>query len=174
MTFAPILSVALVLHVPATSDRLPRSCVASTPLRTQDVTAVIRPGPLIDSVTLHADRDPRVYGCDRTGVPFERRRWCATAVGTLRGRRVTDPRLQLFCRDRRGRRVATAWVNPSARTRRVVVDNIAYPAVGGLPIRVASRRGIDYARARARFDLRELDGRGRVVARHRVLAQVSG
>lgn len=174
MTFAPVLTVAVVLHLPATSDRLPRSCVKSTPLRAQHVTAVIRTGPLIDSVTLRADRDARIYGCDRTGVAFERRRWCATAVGTLRGRRVTDPRLQLLCRDRRGRRVATAWVNPSARARRVVVDDIAYPAAGGLPIRVASTRGIDYARARARFDIRELDGRGRLVVRRRLLAQVSG
>ena len=174
MTFAPVLTVAVVLHVPATSDRLPRACLASTPLRGQHVTAVIRTGPLIDSVTLRGARDARVYGCDRTGVAFERRRWCATAVGTLRRQRVTDPRLELFCRDRRGRRVATAWINPSARASRVVVENVAYPVAGGLPIRVASRHGIDYSQARARFDIRELDSRGRVIARRRLLAQVAG
>lgn len=174
MTFAPLLTVAVVLHVPATSDRLPRSCVATTPLRAQHVTAVIRAGPLIDSVTLRADRDARIYGCDRTGVSFEGRRWCATAVGTIRGRHVTDPRLQLFCRDRQARRIATAWVNPSVRTTRVVVDGVAYPTAAGLPIRVASRRGIDYARVRARFRIRELDRRGRLIEGHRLLAQVSG
>jgi hypothetical protein len=174
LTFAPVLTVAVVLHVPATSDHLPRSCVTTTPLRKQHVTAVLRTGPLIDSVTLRADGDVRLYACDRTGVAFERRRWCATAAGILRVRRVTDPRLQLFCRTRGGRRVATAWVNPSPRANRVVVDNIAYPVAGRLPIRIASTHGIDYARARARFDVRELDSRGRLVTRHRLLAQVSG
>jgi hypothetical protein len=87
---------------------------------------------------------------------------------------VTDPRLSVLCRDRAGRVVATAWINPTDAARQLSVDGERYPVAAGLPVRVATRMHVDYDHARAIFDVTERDGRGRVLAHRRVVAHVAG
>jgi len=65
---------------------------------------------------------------------------------------LLDPRLDILCRDRKGRALAYAWVDPAAGVRWIGVDQGSYTEVyevlARLPVRIASIRGIQAGRAR--------------------------
>jgi hypothetical protein len=91
---------------------------------------------------------------------------------------VADPRLNILCVDKRDRHVASAFVNTVPGARWIAVDQgpftELYPAARGLPIRVSSTRGVDYAHARATFRISQLGAGGRVLVRGRLVARVAG
>ena len=91
---------------------------------------------------------------------------------------MSDPRLDVLCLDRKRRHVGSAFVNPVRGARWIAVDQGSYrelyPVAAGLPVRIASTRGVDYGRARATFVITQNGADGRVLARSRLLAQVAG
>jgi len=153
-------------------------CLALTSFRRGAVLVVDRRGRLTRSLTVAQRGSPDVFACDATGVPLERREWCGASAGRLGNGRVTDPRLALLCRDRRGRHVAAAFVNPLPTARWVAVEqprfSELYPAAAGLPVRIATVAGVDYEHARATFRIAQLDAHGRVLSRARLVAHVAG
>jgi hypothetical protein len=155
-----------------------RQCLARGPFRTGPVVVIERRGKVADSVTVARGGDPRVFACDRTGVALEGHAWCGTSEGILRHGVLRDPRLDILCVDRRDRHVAAAWVNMPRGTRWVGVKQGAFvelfPAATRLPVRIATARGIEYARSRATFSLAYYAADGRVLTRRRLTAQVAG
>ena len=91
---------------------------------------------------------------------------------------MTDPRLELLCRDHAGRHIASAFVNPRDGARWISVEQRRftelYPTAAGLPVRIATARDVHYAHARATFRVAQLDARGRVLSRGLLTAQVAG
>ena len=82
-----------------------------------------------------------VLGCDRTSA----RRggsWCARSAGRVRSGRLSDPRVDILCRDRHGRAVGFAWVDPAPATRWIGVETDSGvevdPVTGSLPVRIAT------------------------------------
>jgi hypothetical protein len=103
--------------------------------------------------------------------------WCGVAAWETESGRVADPRLSL-CYGTRGRAVAGfAWVNPVRRARWVVVDQPRYREVyatgAGLPVRVETVSGLERAGS-AVFHVTELDGRGVMLVRREVVAEIAG
>jgi hypothetical protein len=153
-------------------------CIAQTSLRRGSVVVVERAGRITRSLTIAQRASPDVFACDATGVRLEGRDWCDVSVGRLAHGRVSDPRLGLLCRDRRGRHVATAFVNPTRGALWVAVAQQGfselYPTAAGLPVRIATRTGVDYEHARATFRITQLGAAGRVLERVRIVARVAG
>src|SRR5262249_9258287 len=142
------------------------------------VVVVERGGRITHSLTIVQRGSPEIFACDATGVRLEGREWCGLSAGRLKHGRASDPRLELLCRDRRGRHVASAFINPSHRARWVAVAqrgfNELYPTAAGLPVRIATTTGVDYGHARATFRVTQLDADGSVLERARIVAQVAG
>ena len=167
-----------VAHVPvATGGSLGR-CLRETPFRSGEVVVVTRIGVVTRSVTVLHSGDPQLVACDKTGVPLERREWCGLSVGILRRGRLPDPRLDILCVDRRRRHIASAWINPAKGARWIGVDQGSvtelYPAAASLPVRVATRRTVDYRRSRATFSITQYAGDGHVIVRTILAARVAG
>jgi hypothetical protein len=115
-------------------------------------------------------------GVDRAG---ERRRpWCSGSAGRLFEGRLLDPRLDVGCRDGKGRPLAYAWIEPVSGAHWIGVDQGGYTEIyevlGGLPVRVATGRNIDLARSRAVFEISQYGVGGRELIRERVEAGVAG
>jgi hypothetical protein len=153
-------------------------CIEETTFRRGSVVVVERVGRITRSLTITQRGSPDVFACDATGVRLEGREWCGVSAGRLRHGRVSDPRLELLCRDRRGRHVASAFVNPRGAARWIAVAQHGfselYPTAAGLPVRIASTAGVDYDHARATFRITQLDAGGRVLERARIVARVAG
>jgi hypothetical protein len=153
-------------------------CLAQTAFMQGSVVVVERAGRITHSLTIAQRGRVEVFACDATGVRLEGREWCGVSAGRLKHGRVSDPRLELLCRDRRGRHVASAFVNPTHRARWVAVAQRGfselYPTAAGLPVRIATTTGVDYAHARATFRVTQLDAAGRVLERARIVARVAG
>ena len=83
-----------------------------------------------------------------------------------------------MCRDRKGAALAYAWVEPVASARWVAVDQGSYAEVyevlAALPVRVATRRGIELAQARARFRVTQYDATGKQLVTGVLEAAVAG
>ena len=95
----------------------------------------------------------------------------------LRGK-LLDPRLDILCRDRKGRALAYAWVEPASGVQWIGVDQGRYTEVyevlAGLPVRIASIRGVEAGRARATFDVTQYDVHGEELVRGKLEAAVAG
>jgi hypothetical protein len=145
-----------------------------------DAVVVERIGVLGESLTF-ADADHKtLYGCDGgTDAAGERKPpWCGNPAGRLVGGKLLDPRLDVLCRDTKGRPLAYAWVEPAAGVRWVGVDQGKYTEVyevlAGLPVRIASARGVQLSRARATFDVTQYDRDGKELIKGKLEAQVAG
>ena len=153
-------------------------CLASTSLHGRHAVVVERVGRVTRSLTIAQKGRREIFVCEKTGVPFEGREWCGFSAGRLRDGGVSDPRLDVLCVDRRRRHVAAAFVNPVRGAQWIGVDQGSYtelyPTAAGLPVRISSARGVDYARARATFRITQLEADGRVLTRGRLVAQVAG
>ena len=121
-----------------------------------------------------------LQSCDGGSDPTGERRppWCGRSVGRLYGGRLLDPRLDILCRDRDGRRLAYAWVEPVAGSHWIGVDQGSYTEMyevaAGLPVRIATRRGIDEDAATATFELTQYGVHGRELLRSSLEAAVAG
>jgi hypothetical protein len=145
-----------------------------------DTVVVERTGVFAESLTF-ADRGRRiVHACDGGLDPAGERKppWCGSAAGRLLRGRLLDPRLDILCRDKEGRPLAYAWVEPVAGVRWIGVDQgtyiEVYEVLAGLPVRIASTRGIQPGRARATFDVTQYDAHGKELVKGKLEAAVAG
>jgi hypothetical protein len=145
-----------------------------------DTVVVERVGVFGESLTFTDSRRTTVYGCDGGTDPAGERRppWCGGAAGRLHAGRLLDPRLDILCRDRKGDVLAYAWVEPAPGVRWIGVDQGKYTefyeVLAGLPVRIASTRGIQVGRARASFDVSQFDKDGKELIKGKLEAQVAG
>jgi hypothetical protein len=136
---------------------------------------VERDGLLGASLTIAHAGSPLLYACDFTP---RRRGLCGASVGRWRDGRLNDPRLDILCRDRKGRPLGAAWMVPLPRARSIAVrehrTTEIYPVAGGLPVRVWTRDGVRYERSSADFDVTQRGPAGRALAHERLHAAVAG
>jgi len=172
-----VITAARVLEHADVDDCLSaveREAVAS------DAPAVERVGVDGRSITF-ANRDgTRVYACDG-GIDSAGERsppWCGAAVGRREQGRLLDPRLDVVCVDRQGRPLAYAFVDAVKNAHWIGVRQDGYvelyEVLAGLPVRVATSRGIDLGGARAAFEIAEYDAAGRELLRETLEAAVAG
>ncbi len=145
-----------------------------------DTLVVERIGVLGESLTF-ADRRHRIlYACDGGADPAGEHRppWCSTSAGRLLDGHLLDPRLDLGCRDRNGRALAYAWIEPVGGTRWIGVDQgryeEVYEVVGGVPVRIVSARGIDVSASRASFVVTQYGPDGEALVKGVVEVAVAG
>ena len=142
---------------------------------TRQTRVVERDGLLGASLTIADPHSPWLYGCD---FAPGRRRLCGGSVGQWHKRHLNDPRLDILCRDRRGRPLGAAWVVPLPGARSIAVRERqvteVYPVAGGLPVRIWTRDDVRYARSSAVFDVTQRGAGGKTLAHERLLAMVAG
>ena len=145
-----------------------------------DAVVVERIGVFGESLTFTNADHTTLYGCDGgTDAAGERKPpWCGNAAGRLVSGKLLDPRLDVLCRDAKGRPLAYAWAEPAAGVRWIGVDQGTYTEIyevlAGLPVRIASARGVQPSRARATFDVTQYDSHGKELIRGKLEAQVAG
>jgi hypothetical protein len=145
-----------------------------------DAVVVERVGVFGESLTFADAGHKTLYGCDGgTDAAGERKPpWCGNPAGLLVKGKLLDPRLDVLCRDPKGRPLAYAWVEPAAGVRWIGVDQgtytEVYEALAGLPVRIASVRGVQRSRARATFDVTQYDSHGKELLKGKLEAQVAG
>jgi hypothetical protein len=145
-----------------------------------DAVVVERIGVSGESLTFADAGHKTVYACDGgTDAAGERKPpWCGNADGRLDSGKLLDPRLDVLCRDPKGRPLAYAWVEPAAGVRWIGVDQGTYTEVyetlAGLPVRIVSARGVQPSQARATFDVTQYDSHGKEVFKGKLETQVAG
>jgi hypothetical protein len=146
----------------------------------RDALVVERIGVFGESLTF-MDRDKRtVHACDGGVDPAGERRppWCSGSAGRLYEGRLLDPRLDVGCRDGKGRPLAYAWIEPVTGARWIGVDQGGYTEIyevlSGLPVRIATQRNIDLSRSRAVVEVAQYGVGGRELIRGKVEAGVAG
>ena len=145
-----------------------------------DTRIVERIGVFAESLTFADRRNRTVYACDGGIDPAGERHlpWCGGSAGRLVAGRLLDPRLDVICRDRKGRPLAYAWIEPAVGAHWVGVDQGGYTEVyevlGGLPVRIATRKRIELARSRATFVVTQYDSHGKALIRGKLEAGVAG
>jgi hypothetical protein len=145
-----------------------------------DTIVVERVGVFAESLTFLDPSGRYVHACDGGVDPAGERRgpWCGGSVGLLFEGELLDPRLDILCRDRQGRELAYAWVEPVAGSHWIGVDQGSYTelyeAAADLPVRIASTRRIDRESSRATFEVIHYDVRGRELLKGEVEAAVAG
>jgi hypothetical protein len=145
-----------------------------------DAVVVERIGVFGESLTFADAGHKTVYACDGgTDAAGERKPpWCGNAAGRLISGKLLDPRLDVLCRDPKGRPLAYAWVEPAAGIRWIGVDQGTYTEVyetlAGLPVRIVSARGVQPSRARATFDVTQYDSHGKELFKGKLETQVAG
>jgi hypothetical protein len=145
-----------------------------------DAVVVERIGVSGESLTFADAGHKTVYACDGgTDAAGERKPpWCGNAAGRLVSGKLLDPRLDVLCRDPKGRPLAYAWVEPAAGVRWIGVDQGTYTEVyetlAGLPVRIVSARGVQPSQARATFDVTQYDSNRKEVFKGKLETQVAG
>jgi hypothetical protein len=146
----------------------------------RDAVVVERIGVFGESLTFADTGHKTLYGCDG-GIDAAGERkppWCGNAAGRLVSGKLLDPRLDVLCRDAKGRPLAYAWAEPGGGVRWIGVDQGTYTEIyevlAGLPVRIASAHGVQPNRARATFDVTQYDSHGRELVKGKLEAQVAG
>jgi hypothetical protein len=174
-----VIAIGRVLDGTALGRRF-TSCRPAGAEIESDAVVVERIGVVSESLTFADSGHKTVYACDGGTDPVGERKlpWCGSSAGRLLRGKLLDPRLDILCRDRKGRSLAYAWVEPAAGVRWIGVDQGAYTEIyevlAGLPVRIASTRGIELGRARATFDVTQYDNHGKEVIEGKLEAQVAG
>ena len=141
---------------------------------------VERIGVVGESVTFADEAGKTLYSCDGGTDPTREHRppWCGGSSGRLVHGRLLDPRLDILCRDHEGRPLAYAWVEPVASAHWIGVDQghyiEVYEVLAGLPVRVATSRGIELGRSRATFAVTQYDAAGKALVKGPLEAEVAG
>jgi hypothetical protein len=172
-----VVAAGRVLRHADVADCLPQDDREEVP---PDALVVERIGVDGESLTF-ANRDGNgVYACDGGSDASGERPppWCGTVFGELAHGRLLDPRLDVLCRDHRRRPLAYAFVDPVSSARWVGVhqgDYVElYEVLAGLPVRIASTRGVDAEAARASFEVTQYDAGGRELVAGTLEAAVAG
>jgi hypothetical protein len=172
-----VIAIGRVLDA-ATLGRRFTSC---SPAGALNGTVIVeRIGVFGESLTFADDAGKTLYSCDGGTDPAGERRppWCGGSSGRLLHGRLLDPRLDILCRDREGRPLAYAWVEPVPGAHWIGVDQGSYTEVyevlAGLPVRVATLRGIQLGRSRASFAVTQFDATGKALVEGPLEAAVAG
>jgi hypothetical protein len=145
-----------------------------------DALVIERIGVDSESLTFVTRDRTGLYGCDGGVDPAGERRlpWCGTVFGELAAGRLLDPRLDVNCRDRKGRPLAYAFVQPVAGAHWIGVEQAGYVEIyevlGGLPVRIATSDGVAAHEARATFEVTQYDVGGRELVKGPLEAAVAG
>jgi len=145
-----------------------------------DAPVVERVGVDGESLTFADSTGSGIYACDGGLDPAGERPlpWCGRVFGERDHGRLLDPRLDVNCRDRRGRAVAYAFVEPVADARWIGVQQKGYlevyEALAGLPVRVATAEAVEVEEARATFEITEYDAAGHELVQREIQARVAG
>jgi hypothetical protein len=145
-----------------------------------DTSVVERIGVDGQSLTFASRDGSVVYACDGGIDPAGERAppWCHTVVGELDGRRTIDARLDVVCVDRSYHPLAYAFVDPVAGAHWIGVEQNGYTelneVLAGLPVRVATTRGVDAENARATLQITQYDAAGRLLVRGLLEVAVAG
>jgi hypothetical protein len=172
-----VVAIGRVLDT-ATLGRRFASC---SPGGSLDRAAIVERIGVFDESLSFADKAGKtVYSCDGGTDPAGEQRppWCGRSVGRLVHGRLLDPRLDIVCRDPQGHPLAYAWVDPVAGAHWIGVDQGSYTelyeVLAGLPVRVASNRGIQFGRSRASFAVTQYDSSGKSLVKGALEAAVAG
>jgi hypothetical protein len=183
--FAPVpgsvIARGRVLRRSLLGQRL-ESCLfrGDSPSVGPDAVVVERVGVDDESLTFANRSETGVFACDGGIDPAGERPppWCGAVFGELVEGRLLDPRLDVLCRTRTGSPLAYAFVQPVPGAHWVGVDQGGYTelyeVLAGLPVRIASTRGISRQAARATFDVRQFDAEGRELVEGELAAAVAG
>jgi len=145
-----------------------------------DTRVVERIGVFGESLTFADRRNQTVYACDGGVDSAGERRlpWCGGSAGRLVAGRLLDPRLDVACRDRKGRPLAYAWIEPATGARWIGVEQDGYTEIyevlGDLPVRIATGRRIELAQSRATFVVTQYDSGGQALIEGKLEAAVAG
>lgn len=145
-----------------------------------DALVVERIGVFSESLTFADRRHHTVYACDGGADPAGERRppWCSGSAGRLFEGRLLDPRLDLGCRDPKGRPLAYAWAEPLAGAHWIGVDQGSYTemyeVLARLPVRIATMRNVHLDRSSAEFEVKQYDVHGRELVSTTLEAAVAG
>ena len=146
----------------------------------RDARVVERIGVFGERLTFTDRRHKNVFACDGGSDPAGEHRppWCSGSAGRLFEGRLLDPRLDVGCRDRTGRALAYAWVEPVVGSHWIGVDQGSYTelyeVLGRVPVRIASTRGVDLHRSRATFGVTQYDVQGHELVKVDLEAAVAG
>jgi hypothetical protein len=130
------------------------------------------------SVTLRPRGSPFVFGCtSASGSSATRGAWCGHVVGEIRNGHLIDPRLDIACRTAAGKAIGSAWVEPVAHAKWIVVRDHAltqvYPVAASLPVRVTTLSA-DVPSATAVFRVEQYDAAGTRVSEATIRTAVAG
>ncbi len=145
-----------------------------------DALVVERIGVFGESLTFADPRSRTLYSCDGGMDPAGEHRppWCSGSAGRLFEGRLLDARLDIACRDPKGRPLAYAWAEPVGGAHWIGVDQGSYTEIyevlAGLPVRIATARGVDLERSRATFDVAQYDVHGQELVKGKLEAAVAG
>jgi hypothetical protein len=145
-----------------------------------DAAVVERVGVDGESATFATRNGAGVYACDGGVDPAGERSlpWCGIAFGERHAGRLLDPRLDVNCRDRSGRPLAYAFVEPVAGAHWIGVRQNGYvelyEVLAGLPVRIATTRGIRPQEGRATIGVTQYDASGAELLRGELEAAVAG
>ena len=145
-----------------------------------DALVVERIGVFAESLTFADRRHRTVYACDGGADPAGERRppWCSGSAGRLFEGRLLDPRLDIGCRDRAGRPLGYAWVEPVEGAHWIGVDEHSYTEIyevlSNLPVRIATDRYVHPDRSSAEFDVTQYDLEGHELVSTTLEARVAG
>jgi hypothetical protein len=181
--FAPVADSVVtrvrVLPRSMLAARLKSCSLADSERFPADTTIVERETVVGESLTFAGPSGRKLYSCDGGTDPAGElaRPWCGGAVGERVEGRLYDPRLNVGCRDREGRPLAYAWIEPVGGARWIGLDQGSYTevyeVVAAYPVRVATTRGVDPG-GKARLEVRYYDGSGKELVRETIDAGVAG
>jgi hypothetical protein len=161
-------------------DARDRACVGLTTghARTPNETLVERVDHLEASVTFRPRNGPFVFGCTAAARSLGvLGRWCGHVVGEIRARHLVDPRLDIACRTPERQAIGSAWIEPVAGARWIVVRDHAlvqiYPTAASLPVRVTTQV-VDIPTATAVFRIEQYDAEGTRVSEATIRTAVAG
>jgi hypothetical protein len=161
-----------------TQDSAAAACIGSFARKARRRPVVRRVSVDGESVTFRTASQRGLAACDSTRARAPAGdHWCGRAYGRVEDGRLTDPRLDLACRNVDREPVAFAWIEPSANARFVAVRQRGYVEVYdldvGLPIRITTR-DVAVEESSASFDVSEYGHRGAVIRTYTLEAHVAG
>jgi hypothetical protein len=177
---AVVMTRARSLQACQIEPRLLRACLhLVAPARLAGVKTIVQRLGIDGGSLTFRGGGPWVRACDAAVPPRGQAGvWCGGAVGRLRpDGTLFDPRLDLACRDAKGRQIGFAWVDPVPGATYVAVQNgkhvEIYPTAGKLPVRVTTT-DVSAEAASATFRVTQYTAGGRELSSETLRVVVAG